>query len=414
MTELEGPGSGAMLLGTASSGLQIEGGETNSSWHEWARLGHVADGSHPGRANDHWNRVEEDTALLRELKVQTHRLGIEWARIEPREGRFDGSALAHYRDEIHRLRSAGIVPLVTLHHFANPLWLEHDGAWIAPSIVRRFTRYVRYVVAGLGDLVEDWVTINEPNVYLLQGYVFGAWPPGSVSIAKYFTGLRMMARAHRAAYVVIHALSSEHNRPARVGIAHHLRVFDAQGSGLVRALTVPIARLTALLAQGLFVRTMTRRCSDFLGINYYTRDIVGLRGRSVAKGRPTNDLGWEIYPAGLARVVRPLYRRYRLPVWITENGTADSDDAFREEFIRRHLLVLARLRDQGIPVERYYHWSLTDNFEWAEGELARFGLIRVDYETQSRSFRRSARYFARVCSGEPLTVGSDRTRTRIG
>jgi beta-glucosidase len=399
-----------LLLGTATAGLQIEGGDVASSWHRWADEGRIRDRSHPSRANDHWNRTDEDVAILRELGVQTHRLGVEWARIEPVEGEFSAEALAHYRTELTLLRDAGIVPLVTLHHFTNPLWFEDDGGWLNPASRRRFLRFVRFVVRGLSDLVTDWVTINEPNVYLLEGFILGEWPPGHSSIVEYLKGIASFVRAHRAAYRLIHRIAAQTGRPARVGVAHHLRIFDAAGRGFTRLLSVPIARLVSFLAQGVFVRAMTRGVADYLGVNYYTRDLIlpspdpgqVFSRRILRPGCETNDLGWEIYPAGLSRIVRKLYRRYRLPVWITENGTCDASDRFRAGFIRRHLGAAVRLVESGVPVERFYHWTLIDNFEWVEGESAPFGLVALDFTTQTRRIRASGRYFQAVCRARTL------------
>ncbi|MFW5689936.1 MAG: glycoside hydrolase family 1 protein [Spirochaetota bacterium] len=408
-----------LLLGTATAGLQIEGGPARNQWYRWADEGHIADGSHPSRANDHWARFREDVGLLRELGVQTHRMGIEWSRIEPEEGVFDAGAIEHYREELELLRSAGIVPLVTLHHFTNPLWLEDDGGWTDPRVVDRFDRYVRRVVHEYGGLVEDWVTINEPNVYLYNGFVTGDWPPGRSSIRAFLAGAREMIRAHLRAYGTIHEIAERSGRDARVGVAHHLRVLDPAGS----IVTPLIARLLEHVFHGIFLEGMTcgrlrwplrgalpeaegrARSSDFLGLNYYTRDIVRFAPDpsqlfaklDVAAGAPVNDLGWEIYPAGLSRLARSLWRRYRLPIWVTENGTCDARDAFRGEFIQSHLREIVGLLEEDIPIERYYHWTLMDNFEWAEGEAARFGLYACDFETQERTLRASGERYREIC-----------------
>ena len=411
------------LLGTATAGLQIEGGPARNSWYRWADQGHIKDGSHPSRANDHWRRYEEDVELIRRLGSHTHRLGVEWARIEPDEGVFDADALARCRREIELLRDAGVIPLVTLHHFTNPLWVEDDGGWLDERIVDRFERYVRHVVGELCDLVTDWVTINEPNIYLLEGYVLHEWPPGRSSLVDYLRGTRRMIEAHRAAYTAIHEIARERAVPARAGVAHHVRVFDPAG-GFVASL---LARMIEHLVQGVFLDgtingTRHRRdrgasgpgrFSDFLGINYYTRDIVrpawapaqGFARREVAEGRPTNDLGWEIYPEGLSRLVERYATKYSLPVWITENGIPDSRDELRASFITAHLNEVAGLVARGINVERYYYWTLVDNFEWVEGEAARFGLYHCDFETQERRLRESGKLYREICRTRRFTPG---------
>ena len=407
------------LMGTATAGLQIEGGPARNQWYRWADEGHIKDGSHPVRADDHWNRMREDVGLLRELGCRTHRMGIEWSRIEPEEGVFDTAAIEHYREELELLREAEIVPLVTLHHFTNPLWLEDDGGWLDERIHDRFARYVRRVVEAYGDLVSDWVTINEPNVYLIQGYVYGDWPPGHTSVGEYLRGAPQMMRAHLVAYRTIHELAERYGREARVGVAHHLRLFDPAGSVLTPLLSAALERLV----QGIFLEGMTTgrlrfplsgrlpeasglaRCSDFLGVNYYTRDLVHAALKplqlftrlEVPAGAPRNDLGWEIYPLGLSRLIRTVWNRYHLPIWITENGTCDAEDRFRAAYIADHLTRVAELIRGGLPGARSSHWTLMDNFEWVEGESARFGLYEVDYETQERRLRASGELYREIC-----------------
>jgi len=395
------------LLGTATSGLQVEGGDQRDSWHAWAEQeGRISDGASPTVANDHWNRVEEDTRLLQALGVHTHRLGIEWARIEPEIGRFNSGAIAHYRHEIGLLRDAGIEPLVTLHHFTNPLWIEEAGGWLRPEVIDRFDTYVARVVTYLGDLVSDWITINEPNVYLMEGHVLGEWPPGRQRPLEFLRGSRIMIAAHERAYRTIHRIQADAGRPARVGVAHHMRVFE------------PGPRPGSKLIAGVYDRLFHRRFlesmseySDFLGINYYTRDIVSaamkpgeLFGtRSVRPDAPTTDLGWEIFPEGLYDVVLRLYERHQLPVFITENGICDRSDQKRAPFIYDHLFQVRRLLDGGVPVERYYYWTLMDSFEWALGESAPFGLYECEFRSQVRTLRTSGSFYRDLCRARGVT-----------
>jgi len=397
-----------LLLGSATAAVQIEGGDRNNSWYRWAEQGRIKDGSSPYRATDHWNRVEEDSDLLQELSQETYRLGVEWSRIEPSEGVFDQQAISHYREELSGLIRRGIRPLVTLHHFSNPLWFEDSGGWLAADAPRRFRRYVNHVVRALGDLVAEWVTINEPNVYLYFGYVEGTWPPGRRSVFAYLRGLKQMTRAHRQAYDAIHKYYRNRNLTPRVGIALHLRVYDP-------VKPTPGARFAAWvyrnLGQDIFFRRMIRGHSDFLGINYYSRDMIRfswnpalLFGRlEVKQGAPTNDLGWEIYPEGLYRVCESYYSRCRLPIFITENGTCDAADRFRARYVVDHLRQVNYLISSGVPVERYYHWTLVDNFEWMEGESARFGLVACDFKTGTRTIRESGRLYAEICRKKSVT-----------
>ena len=399
-------------LGTATASLQIEGGDRNNTWFRWCERGRIKDGSHCLRACDHRNRVTADIKLQKALGVTAYRMSLEWSRIEPREGTFDEEAIALYRDELTALHAAGITPMVTLHHFSNPLWLEDSGGWTAASIVDRFGRYTARVVESLGDLVDHWITINEPNVYLAFGYLSGEWPPGRRSPRAYFTGARRMAAAHEEAYHLIHAISDARGQQPMVGLAHHLRVFDPATPE--RRDKRAAARVQRFFQDIFLDRTVP--FSDFIGVNYYSRDIVArsinpftaFTRRSVKPDRPVNDLGWEIYPQGLSRVCTQLAQRYTVPLVITENGIADATDTLRPRFLYDHLREVSELISAGIDVRGYFHWSLMDNFEWIEGESARFGLYAVDYETQQRALRRSGEFYRAICGDRGVTRKSIR------
>ncbi len=434
------------LMGSATAATQIEGGDENNNWYDWYRKGHITDGTSCTRANDHWNRYAEDIDIMGRMNHKVYRMGLEWSRIEPRNGNFDESAIKHYRDELLLLRSKGIKPLVTLHHFSHPIWFVDEGGFEKEASVKYFERYVKYAVENLGDLAEEYITINEPNVYMANGYVFGTWPPGKKDMGLGFKVFKNMTRCHVAAYGIIHETRERLGFEGKtmVGVANHLRVFDPAKSW--NPLDFIASKVMQYLFQDVIMRSMTsgfmrppigfghvkegarvrgndqsigsgegkrtgrkpnRRYCDFLGINYYTRSIVffkGFRDDSMP-GTLRNDLGWEIYPEGLSRLCRKYYKKYRSPIWITENGTCDKADAFRAKYIYDHLREISKVCDEGIPVERYYHWTLMDNFEWVEGESAPFGLIAVDFETQVRTIRKSGEFFSRICAENEVTNG---------
>ena len=417
--------TGALRIGVSTSALQIEGGDRNNSWFAWALLpGHVADGSNPVRATDHWTRWREDTELMAELGLQVYRMGVEWSRVEPRMGEFDHTVLDRYREELQALRDNGIEPLVTLHHFANPSWFQELGEWTSPHSVDLFSRFTRVVVEALGDLVSEWVTINEPNVYAAQGHLFKEGPPGRVSYRNVRKVLRHMAIAHCAAYGIIHEIQPE----AKVGLAHHLRVFAPLNPAN------PVHRTLTRVSEHLFQGALTDavlggrfrsflgpqpgevtpgRYYDYLGINYYSRTAVSRIGDGTFPGVPVNDLGWEIHPDGIVQVARVLHARYPGPIWVTENGTCDNgthdngnhDDVerFRSRFLHDHVAALA---GSGLPVERYYHWCFVDNWEWAEGMSARFGIVHLDPETLDRTVKPSGRFLAQVIKDQGVTEES--------
>lgn len=416
MATVDGFRLDGVLLGVATAATQIEGGDVASSWTDWAdRPGTIRDGSSPRRATDHWKRWREDTELMASLGVQVYRMSVEWARLEPRPGAWDGAAFEHYRDELHLLRDNGIRPLVTLHHFSQPLWFERDGGWLGPGALWAWERFVAEVVTRLGDLVTEWVTINEPNVFVTGAHVFGDFPPGHHSLREGMRVYSILAAAHLRAYGLIHALQP--GPDTRVGVAHHLRPFRPGNprNPWHRVLTPTMRHLF----QGAIVRAMTTgeftaplsrpagipkrvdgegpaRYADFFGLNYYSRTTVTRFDDGTPPGVPVNDLGWEVYAAGLGETARWAWETYGLPVWVTESGTADAADAFRSRYLWDHLRVLSDVRAEGVPVDRYYHWCFVDNWEWNEGEVPRFGLVALDYETQERTVRDSGRFFAEV------------------
>ena len=405
-----------VLLGVATAATQIEGGCDTTNWADWAKTpGHIADGTTPVRATGHWERWREDTDLMASLGIQTYRFGVEWARLEPQPGVFSDEAFAHYRDEITLLRDKGIRPLLTLHHFNNPRWFESMGAFEHPDCVPIFLRFVERVVTELGDLVEDWCTINEPNVYATFGYLYGVFPPGAKSLPRTLRVMTNLAHAHITAYELIHALRA--GKPTRVTFAVHLRVFDPANPAnpvhraLARAQEFLFQEaVTEAMCTGRFRMPLRRpagiregRYCDALGINYYSRSWVSKIGDAVRPGAELNDLGWEIYPEGLERVARWAHDRWPAPIWVTENGTADNTERFRTQFLHDHLEIVSAARATGLPFERFYHWCFVDNWEWAEGEVPRFGIVALDYATQERTVKPSGRFYADVIAAGGVT-----------
>lgn len=396
------------LLGVATAATQIEGGDSNNNWADWARRGFIKDGSSPERANDHYNRWREDLELMKRLNIQVYRMGLEWSRLEPEPGKFSESAMAHYREEIEAVIAAGIKPLLTLHHFNNPLWFEKMGAFEHSDSVAIFLRYVKFVVKNLGDLVSEYITINEPNVYSTFGYFYGLWPPGRKSFAVAMRVMSRLGECHIRSYEMIHHLRFERGfEDSQVSFAHHMRVFEPASRH--NPIHKASARLLGWLFQDLVAEAMLNgrfrlplrrprdivpgQYYDFIGINYYTRSTVSGFADGVRQGAPVNDLGWEIYPEGLVRCARMMHDRYQAPIYITENGTCDDSDSFRSRYICEHLDQIA---GSELPIERYYHWCFCDNFEWIEGETARFGLIHIDYDTQIRSPKPSSEFFRQI------------------
>ncbi len=391
------------LWGAGISAHQAEGGNRHNDWWAFEQGGGIANGEVSGGACDHYNRYPEDFALAAELGHGAHKLSVEWSRIEKTPGVYDEDELEHYVDVVRTLRELGIRPFVTLHHFTNPMWFSESGGWLRPDAPAAFARFAREVVKRLGPYVDDWITLNEPMLVAHFGYVNGYWPPGRRSMREGLKVARTLTRAHCAAYEVIRAESPA----ASIGAAVNTTIV---AMSLEPSLTeLALMRPLDWLANSYFLDRV-RGNLDFVGLQYYSRVtarqlLFAEIGAKPLDRRPEqSDIGWEIYPEGLRDVVRHAWRRYGLPIYVTENGLADRNDRLREGFIRDHLAWLHRAISEGADVRGYFHWALLDNFEWREGFGPRFGLIEVDYDTQERTVRDSARYYERICRTNELEV----------
>lgn len=391
------------LWGSGTSAHQVEGGNRYNDWWVFEQEGHVRDGEVSGDACEEWTRYASDYEIAAELGQNAHKLSVEWSRIEREPGVFDEEALAHYEDVLRTLRGLGIKPFVVLHHFTNPLWLAATGGWEDPDAPRRFAEFAKVVAERFGGLAEAWITINEPMLFAAFGYFIGYWPPQQSSWRAGLRVARHLMLAHRLAYRAIKEVLPD----AMVGVAVNTTVFELSPRQALweRLLVGPFDWFGNLW----FLDRVSGEL-DFVGLQYYSRTSV----RSLVFGDPSagplgeslpvTDVGWAIYPEGLHKVVRRTWHRYRLPIYITENGLADHADVIRKVFIRDHLRCLLDAIEEGADVRGYFHWSLIDNFEWREGLRPRFGLIEVDYATQKRTVRDSARYYERICWSNGIEV----------
>lgn len=397
-----------MLMGVATAATQIEGGDVGSNWNEWYYQGNIKDGTNPATANDHWEKWQEDTELMSQMGLQIYRFGIEWARIMPREGEVDQSVIDRYRQELLLLREKGIRPLLTIHHFANPMWFEEKGGFENRENLNDYLELVALAVRSFGDLCSDYITINEPNVYATNSYFFGIWPPAVKSLKATVAVMENLAYCHIRAYRLIHRMRKMMGySDTMVGCANHLRVFAPKNRW--NPWHQISARLTTYLFQNALTKAMTLgkfsfplrnhgklsrgEYTDFIGLNYYTRSTVSGIGDGVRENSPRNDLDWEIYPQGIVDCARQLYKVLPRPIWVTENGTCDNNDRFRCRYLYEHLQALSRSE---LPFQRYYHWCFCDNFEWIEGNSAKFGLVTVDPQSRTRQIKRSGEFYSQI------------------
>jgi len=399
--------------GAATAAHQVEGLNTNNDWWAWEQqAGRIKRGHRSGLACDWWAHAEADFDRAVEMGLNAMRLSVEWSRIEPRPGEFDPLALERYAAMLRGLRERGLEPMVTLHHFTNPLWLAERGGWENPETIPLFARFAGRVVEALGAYCDLWCTVNEINVYGYAGYSDGVFPPGKRNVSLAMRVIRHMLLGHAAAYRAIHAAQPQ----ARVGLAHNMRVLDPANprSPLDRlASWLPARTFNELLliavADGRWALPLgtgavpeLRHTLDWFGLNYYCRSHVAfdLRYTQTLLARKFSDDRYELlegdygeyYPVGIYRFLMRL-KDLGMPLYVTENGCPDSSDDQRPRYLVEHLHQIWRAIQAGCPVQGYYHWTLVDNFEWAEGWALPFGLIALDPQTQARTLRRSGELY---------------------
>lgn len=367
------------LWGSATSAFQVEGSTENNDWAEAGRAGKV-----PviGRACDSYNRYNEDFDIAKSLGQNAHRFSIEWSRIEPEEGRFDENEIDHYRKVIQALRDRGLEPFVTLWHFTLPIWFSKIGGFENRKSPEIFSRYCEYVVSKLGDMAKFWITINEPMVYIGQGFSYSVWPPFKRNLLILIRVSNKLIMSHNLVYKRIKQI----NKNLQIGIAADRVVYFSNYNprNIIKSKFLNWFRNHRFLNK-------IKNYQDFIGINYYRPIKFGIKLDS-----ELTDMGWEIYPKGIYNVLLEL-KKYNKPIYVTENGIADAKDTKRAKYIKDHLYWVHRAIHDGADVRGYFYWSLIDNFEWAFGFEPRFGLVEMDYETLERRIRPSAYEYKKIC-----------------
>jgi beta-glucosidase len=409
------------LWGAATAAHQVEGGNVNSDFwaleHEPGSM--FAEPS--GDACDHYRLFRQDIAQLAELGLDAYRFSVEWARVEPAPGCYSRSALAHYGEVLEACHDYGITPMVTLHHFSSPRWLTELGGWEDEDTPGRFAAYCGEVLGELGPLIPYACTINEANISAIIRRLIdsgagrrlhretvvgladdpaaamtkatgsGRRPPGNFLFTFSETGRDIILRAHTLARDAIRKAS-----PAtKVGITLALQDVQAQPGGEDEAEPVWAGQFTDFLP--------ALDGDDFLGVQNYSRVVIGPDGDvpAASLGTEVTQMGYEFYPRALENVLRRAASA-GLPLFVTENGIATTDDSRRTEFIRLALAGVERALSDGIDVRGYFYWSALDNFEWMLGYRPNFGLIAVDRDTQRRTVKDSARFLGSVAQRNGL------------
>ncbi len=406
------------FIGAATAAHQVEGNNIHSDYWAQEQLPHTSFAEPSGLACDHYNRYEEDIRLLAEAGLNAYRFSIEWARIEPEEGKFDEGEIEHYRKVIACCKEKGVEPIVTLLHFTSPLWLIRKGGWEAESTVEDFRRYATYVTEKLGSELNYICTINEANMGLQlaaiskrfqlmaqqaaqkaksaegtvqvgmnfekmmenmkfaameNAQVFGTPQPQIFVSSRTPEGDKLVFRAHQAAKAAIKALYPN----IRVGITLSMHDLQALPGGERFAEEAWDEEFRHYLP---YIKD-----DDFLGVQNYTRTQYGPQGQlPCPEGAELTQMDYEFYPEALEHVLRKVHEDFKGDLIVTENGVAVSDDSRRVEFIRRALQGVDNCLADGIPVKGYCYWSLMDNFEWQKGFAMTFGLIAVDRSTLER------------------------------
>ncbi|MEP6767469.1 MAG: GH1 family beta-glucosidase [Acidobacteriota bacterium] len=431
----------SFLWGAATSAYQIEGspladGAGPSIWHRFSHTpGLVRDDENGDVACDHYRLWKSDVALMRELGLTAYRFSISWSRVLPDgTGRVNQAGLDFYRGLLDALREAGIRPFATLYHWDLPAALDDCGGWLNRDVAGWFAEYASIAYRALDDRVETWATLNEPWVVADGGYLFGALAPGHRNLFEAPLVSHNLLRAHGAAVQAYRAMSS---RPA-IGIVVNLEPKSpaSETPQDLAATRRADAYMNRQYLDPLFLGRYPDELSeifgeawprfpeadfaairspiDFLGVNYYSRGVMRtdatdapLRSVRVRQKQSTHtETSWEVYPRGLEDTLKWVRDRYgNVPLYVTENGAAFYDpptvdesaaDPLRVAYLRDHLHAARRAMADGVDLRGYFVWSLLDNFEWSHGYSKRFGIVHVDFATQRRTPKQSARFYAEV------------------
>ena len=425
------------LWGAATSACQIEGspkadGAVPSIWHDFAlKKGKIKDGSTPDRACDHYRRYREDVGIMKDLGLNAYRFSIAWPRIFPEPGRINPGGIDFYSRLADALLEAGIRPFATLFHWDAPRWFQEAGGLVRRSSVDALVEYGTAVFKRLGDRIKDWITLNEPSLFAFFGYGLGIWPPGKKNaLGSAYRVSHHELLGHARLVEAFHSLVPG----GKIGLAHHFvwvcpadreRSRDVEAADFMddganrfymdalyfgRYPEKIVRRMGRFLPRG-FEKDFPsmKKPGDFIGINYYTRNIYRhsflqpfTQAKEIRDPASPYSTMWEIYPQGIYKALLRLRDVYgNPPCYITENGYPLPDapgtdpllDTERIAYTSDHLALVGKAIQEGADCRGYFHWSLMDNWEWAHGFSMRFGLVRTDFDTQARTWKASAGWY---------------------
>lgn len=427
------------IFGVSTSSYQIEGaaaedGKGPSIWDKFCKIPGKTYKGHSGYiACDHYHRYKEDVELMEEIGVDAYRFSISWPRIFPEKGKYNPRGMDFYKRLVNKLCEKGIMPTVTLYHWDLPLWVYEMGGWLNRDSVKWFKEYAVKVFEELNDSVKLWITHNEPLCASIFSYYEGMHAPGHKNLREALIAAHHILLSHGAA---VEEFRKFNFKSSKIGITLNLiPSYPASSSEedikaasrfdgyynrwfldpIFKACYPEDMKETYKEFIGGFdfirdgdLRKISIR-NDFLGVNYYSRELIEYSRDSELNFRKTHgnfertEMDWEIVPESLYDIILRVRKEYtRIPIYITENGAAFNDkmaedgkvhDNERIDYLRRHLIKVTELNEKGADIRGYFMWSLIDNFEWAHGYSKRFGVVFVDYETQERILKDSAIWY---------------------
>ncbi len=407
------------LWGCADSALQTEGVETvdgklvENSWTAFEKQLNIPLEKRVGKACERWTRYKDDYQLLKNIGMNSYRFTIEWSKIEPVEGIYDQAAMQHYVEMVDELLRLNIIPIITLFHHTFPVWFAKKGAFENKQNSYHFVRFALYVFRHLHSKINYWITMNEPIGFALEGYYRGVYPPGKKSLQTAGYVAKNLLYAHVSTYKELKKM----NPNVFIGITHIFNPLDAYY--VWNPLEQAVARTFDYLVNKTVIKFFKSgtfdwaylvrgynedapQALDFFGINYYTHTTI--KQTNILSLKPTHRqdetlldsphdgrVCKTLYPEGLYRSIKNC-AKLRIPLFITENGTASCNAAVRDEYIKKHLYVISRALKEGFDIRGYFFWTLMDCFCWRKGYADKHGIYQVNFQTQERTLRPGCEY----------------------
>ena len=410
--------------GTGTAAHQVEG-DCNNNWSEFEKgfkengLPNIKNSQKSGKACDHWNLYPQDIELIKNLGVDHYRFSVEWSKVEPNQGEFDNKVIEHYRNMISLLLENKIVPVITLYHFTHPVWFNQLGGFEKESNIDLFIHFCKKVFSEYSSLVKYWCTINEPGVVATQGYFSGIFPPGKRKPQMAGIVFKNLLLSHVKVYKILKKM--ENGDHAQIGLVKNINQFDPWRRWHILDWLISFfsnhfynQATISFFKTGIFRARIPGLVNiyceykdainslDFFGLNYYSHNHLKFKFSNLEpfelkyhSGDVLTDMPYVTYGEGIYRAIQ-FVSELQVPILITENGIADDKDDRREEYIKKYLYAVSKAIKDGYDVRGYFYWSLMDNFEWAFGYDMKFGLYKVDYETQERKLRKGSKAFINI------------------